>query len=213
MVFERSHQCSSDNRRAGAIGKAIAAHLINAGHEVILANRRGQPAWTKVIANLGPLASRARWHRRLPPTWCSWPSCGRTSRPHYTDCLTGADVSWSTPPTSSILSTVSSSPSTRSKPFGIATGSQVVASLAPGAKVIKAFNTLYVAYIAPDPRHDAGRQVLFFAGDDPTAKESFASVFDQVGFAPVDVGTLREGGPLMQAPTGPLSALHVLKQD
>src|ERR1700744_5687576 len=35
------------------------------------------------------------------------------------------------------------------KSFGIATGSEVVASLAPGARVIKGFNTMYVAYIAP----------------------------------------------------------------
>ena len=39
------------------------------------------------------------------------------------------------------------------------------------------------------------------------------SVFEEVGFATVDIGSLREGGPLMQAPSGPLSALHVLKQD
>ncbi len=35
---------------------------------------------------------------------------------------------------------------------------------------------------------------------------------DSFGFAPVDLGPLREGGRLIQL-GGPLSALHVLKQD
>ena len=34
----------------------------------------------------------------------------------------------------------------------------------------------------------------------------------EFGFAPVDLGTLREGGRLIQL-GGPLSALHALKQD
>jgi 8-hydroxy-5-deazaflavin:NADPH oxidoreductase len=55
--------------------------------------------------------------------------------------------------------------------------------------------------------------VLFYAGDDADAKRSFAATFDGIGFATVDVGSLRIGGPLMQALDGPLSALHVLKQD
>jgi hypothetical protein len=79
--------------------------------------------------------------------------------------------------------------------------------------VLKAFNTMYAAYIVPGPRHAAGRQVLFYAGDDPAAKADFTATFGDVGFAPVDVGSLQAGGPLMQAPGGPLSALHVLKQD
>jgi len=34
-----------------------------------------------------------------------------------------------------------------------------------------------------------------------------------LGFAPVDMGGLRDGGRLMQVGGGPLSALHALKQD
>jgi predicted dinucleotide-binding enzyme len=97
--------------------------------------------------------------------------------------------------------------------LGDQTGSEVIAALAPGARVIKAFNTLYAAYIEPDPRHDAGRQVVFYAGDDPDAKTTIHDVLDQFGFAPVDVGDLHHGGRLMQVNGGPLSALHILKQD
>lgn len=93
------------------------------------------------------------------------------------------------------------------------TGSEWVATLAPGARVVKAFNTLHAGYIEPDPRHPAGRQVLFYAGDDADAKATLHGVADGLGFAPVDLGALREGGRLMQTGGGPLSALHALRQD
>jgi predicted dinucleotide-binding enzyme len=63
-----------------------------------------------------------------------------------------------------------------------------------------------------DPRHHDGRQVLFFAGDDEAANADFAAFGEALGFAPELVGGLREGGRLMQL-GGPLSALHVVKQD
>jgi predicted dinucleotide-binding enzyme len=76
----------------------------------------------------------------------------------------------------------------------------------------KAFNTLFAQHIAADPRHDAGRRVLFLAGDDAAATATFAEWADGLGFAPVNVGDLRTGGRLMQL-SGSLSALHLLKQD
>src|SRR5258707_10267366 len=42
---------------AGAIGQAIANHLVNAGHEVVLSNRRGPSSLEPVVSRLGPLAS------------------------------------------------------------------------------------------------------------------------------------------------------------
>jgi predicted dinucleotide-binding enzyme len=72
---------------------------------------------------------------------------------------------------------------------------------------------LYAKYIAADPRHVEGRQLLFYAGDDAAAKAVFHGVADGIGFASVDAGPLREGGLLMQVGGGLLSALHALKQD
>jgi predicted dinucleotide-binding enzyme len=95
---------------------------------------------------------------------------------------------------------------------GAATPSELVAALAPGARVVKAFNTLHARYIAADPRHPEGRQLLFHAGDDTAAKATFHELAERIGFAPVDVGPLRDGGRLMQV-GGPLSALHALRQD
>jgi len=78
--------------------------------------------------------------------------------------------------------------------------------------VVKAFNTLYGHYIAADPVHHNGRQLLFLAGDDMGAKSQVTDMAAAWGFAPVDMGSLREGGRLMQL-GGPLSGLHALKQD
>jgi 8-hydroxy-5-deazaflavin:NADPH oxidoreductase len=78
--------------------------------------------------------------------------------------------------------------------------------------VVKAFNTLFARVLAADPRHDAGRQVVFYAGDDADAKTRFRELAEAFGFATVDLGSLHEGGRLMQ-PGAPLSGLHVLKQD
>lgn len=97
--------------------------------------------------------------------------------------------------------------------LGAETGSEFVARHAPGARVVKAFNTLYAQYIVPDPRHAEVRRLLFCAGDDADAKTDFCAVADEIGFAPVDAGPLREGGRLMQVGGGLLSALHALKQD
>lgn len=96
--------------------------------------------------------------------------------------------------------------------LGGETGSEWVARHLPGATVIKAFNAMFAEYIMADPRHHDGRQVLFFAGDDDAANAEFAAFGEALGFAPVLVGGLREGGRLMQL-GGPLSALHVIKQD
>ena len=54
--------------------------------------------------------------------------------------------------------------------------------------------------------------MLFLAGDDADAKTTVTELTAGFGFAPVDLGPLRDGGRLMQL-GGPLSGLHVLKQD
>ncbi|WP_405885352.1 NAD(P)-binding domain-containing protein [Streptomyces sp. NBC_01136] len=96
---------------------------------------------------------------------------------------------------------------------GDLTGSEWVASHLPGARVVKALNTLYAPFIAAEPRHAEGRLlVAFYAGDDADAKAAVAGLLDEFGFAALDLGGLREGGQLMQL-DGALSAKHLLLQD
>jgi predicted dinucleotide-binding enzyme len=95
--------------------------------------------------------------------------------------------------------------------LGEETGSEWVARHLPGATIIKAFNAMSASYLAADPRHADGRQVVFYAGDDNTACADFDQLISRLGFAPVYVGDLRDGGKLMQLGK-PLSLLHVIKQ-
>src|ERR1700759_299490 len=68
--------------------------------------------------------------------------------------------------------------------LGDRTGSEYFGSLIPRARVIKAFDTLYARYIAADPRHAAGQQVVFFAGDNQDAKDQFQLLLNELGSRP-----------------------------
>jgi predicted dinucleotide-binding enzyme len=87
----------------------------------------------------------------------------------------------------------------------------VVASLAPGARVVKALNTLLAGNLSADPREAGGRRVLFMSGDDAPAKSEVTKVLDRIGFATIDLGSLSIGGALQQFPGGPLPVHNLIK--
>lgn len=102
-------------------------------------------------------------------------------------------------------------PHFRAVDLGARTSSEVVAGLVPGARVVKAFNHLQAALLAADPRAQGGQRVLFVAGDDAPAEAQVAELAARLGFHPVDLGGLREGGRLTQFPGGALTATHLVK--
>jgi 8-hydroxy-5-deazaflavin:NADPH oxidoreductase len=70
----------------------------------------------------------------------------------------------------------------------------------PGARLVKAFNTLTSGFQASATgRQGDRRAVLFMAGDDPQAKRIVAGLIEDAGFAPADVGGLADAAP-MEAP-------------
>jgi predicted dinucleotide-binding enzyme len=89
--------------------------------------------------------------------------------------------------------------------------SQVVAGLVSGARLVKAFNHLRAQVLASDPRADGGRRVLFYSGDDNTAKAEVAALIDRIGFAGIDLGSLVVGGKLTQFPGGPLPNQNLVR--
>jgi predicted dinucleotide-binding enzyme len=191
---------------AGTVAQAIASHLVAAGHQVTLSNSRDPDTLLDVVTRLGPLASAG-----TPADAAAADMVFLTVRwPQVGDALAGLPE-WDG---RILVDTTNNLESMRPTlaDLGVETASEFVADRAPGARVVKAFNTLYAQYIAADPRHTEGRQLLFYAGDDEAAKADFRTVADAVGFGPVDAGTLRDGGRLMQI-GGPLSALRALRQD
>src|SRR3954451_17316042 len=73
------------------------------------------------------------------------------------------------------------------------TSSEVVRDLAPGAQLVKAFNTLSPELICADARQFGGKCVVFFSGDHVRAKREIARLIDHLGFAGIDLGGLAEG--------------------
>jgi predicted dinucleotide-binding enzyme len=68
-----------------------------------------------------------------------------------------------------------------------------------GARLVKAFNHLPAQTLAADPDIKGGRRVIFLSSDDEKAAAQVAALVEQLGFAPVPLGKLSEGGLLVQA--------------
>jgi predicted dinucleotide-binding enzyme len=70
-----------------------------------------------------------------------------------------------------------------------------IAQLAPGALVIKAFNTVFAA-LYDEIENSNVRPDMLYCGDDKGAKATAAEVIRAAGFEPIDVGSLEEAGAL-----------------
>ena len=77
--------------------------------------------------------------------------------------------------------------------------SAVVAKAFTGAKLVKGFNHLIAATLAADPIVEGSHRVVFLASDDEDATTSVAALAERLGFAPVKLGKLNEGGALVHA--------------
>ena len=77
--------------------------------------------------------------------------------------------------------------------------SAVIAKAFAGAKFVKGFNHLPAATLAADPIVEGGHRVIFLSSDDEDATAPVAALAKQLGFAPVKLGKLNEGGALVHA--------------
>ena len=68
-----------------------------------------------------------------------------------------------------------------------------------GAKVVKGFNHLGASALAADPVVAGGHRAVFLASDDEDAVTPVAALARQLGFAPINLGRLEEGGALVHA--------------
>ena len=82
--------------------------------------------------------------------------------------------------------------------------SEVVAALAPRARIVKAFNSIVTARLNEGPKKNSGRRIVFVSGDHPEPTEFVMSVIESFGFVPIYLGGLATVGHLQQA-GGPLA--------
>jgi predicted dinucleotide-binding enzyme len=188
---------------AGRLGQALARTARRADRSVVIANSRGPESLRSVVDALGAGVTAGTTHDAarssivaLAVPWAS-----------IHDAL--AELSWSgeivIDATNAVLL-----PSLEPVPLGGLTSSEVVAQLVPGARVVKAANTLAADVLGADPRDAGGRRVLFVSGDDEEAKRTVGALFDAAGFFPIDIGDLVAGGGLQQS-GGPLAAHNLVR--
>lgn len=76
---------------------------------------------------------------------------------------------------------------------------QVVADAFAGGRLVKGFNHLVAAVLDQDPAVEGGRRVVFLSSDDDDAAAQVGALAEDLGFAPIQLGGLSEGGLLVQA--------------
>jgi len=77
--------------------------------------------------------------------------------------------------------------------------SKAVEQAFTGGKLVKGFNHLAAAILEQDPAVNGGRRVIFLASDDPDAATEIGMLTENLGFSPIGLGGLSEGGLLVQA--------------
>ncbi|MGY6236130.1 NADPH-dependent F420 reductase [Burkholderia ambifaria] len=77
--------------------------------------------------------------------------------------------------------------------------SAFVANAFSGARLVKGFNHLVAAVLGQDPAIQGGRRVVFLASDDDGAAAEIGTLTEKLGFAPIKLGGLSDGGLLVHA--------------
>lgn len=77
--------------------------------------------------------------------------------------------------------------------------SKAVAQAFTGARLVKGFNHLGAAVLTQDPAAHGGRRVVFLASDDEGAAVEVGVLAESLGFSPIQLGGLSDGGLLVQA--------------
>ena len=177
---------------AGRLGQALARTAQRADRPVVIANSRGPESLTSVVDALGAGATAGTTHDAAR---CSLVAL---AVPWVSVQAALAELAWSGEIVIDATNAVTI-PSLEPLPLSGLTSSEIVAQLVPGARVVKAANTLAADVLGADPHDAGGRRALFVAGDDAAAKNTVAELFDAAGFFPIDIGDLVTGGSLQQA--------------
>src|ERR1700733_12247433 len=174
----------------GKIGHALAKAFARRGIEVSVATTRDPESFAADAAAIGPaiipktlaeavkadiifLAGRCQSHpdvAKALPTWR-----GKT--------VVDVTNAYGVPP----------------EELGGQPSSKFVAQAFSGARLVKGFNHLVAAVLHQDPAVHGGRRVVFLASDDNAAAADIGALAENLGFAPIELGGLSEGGLLVQA--------------
>jgi len=194
---------------SGHIGGTLAQLLVGAGHQVAISNSRGPETLRETVAQLGANARAvtAEEAAELGEVAIVSIPFGRY-RQLPAAALTGKIV----------IDTNNYYPA-RDGHFeqldhDQSTGSELQQQYLAGARAVKAFNAIHWQSLAEmgRPPGDPKRIAIPIAADDPEAKRVVAGLIDQIGFDPVDAGTLGVGGRKFQVGSAVYGQLHTAKE-
>jgi predicted dinucleotide-binding enzyme len=189
---------------AGNIAQAFVRHAAQAGFEIVISSKSGPAALADLAATLGPGVT-----------------AGTVAEAVQAD-LVLLSVPWDA--VAEVLAHVPAwknqilvdttnaiaFPAFKPLDFGAKTSSEIVTELAPGARLVKGFNTLGAANLAAGPHEGAGKRVIFVSGDEAVAKADVLKLIEKMGFAGIDLGGLTTGGRIQEF-GGPFSGANLVK--
>jgi len=183
---------------AGMIGSTAAKLFVRAGHEVVVSNSREPETLRELVAELG---SKGRAMRADDAA--RWAEVVLLAVPWRTpealppvDAVQGKIIIDAMNPYRSDGTVTDLAPST---------SSEETRKRLPGARLVKAFNTIWFKHLAERGRPELpieDRHAIFVAGDDEEAKRVVMQLIEEIGFGAVDTGALADGR--RQEPDAPL---------
>ncbi len=191
---------------AGNIAQAIAPHLLRAGHQVMLSNTKGPQTLQTIITSLGAgaKAGTSKEAAEADIVLLALPWTELASLNGLTDWNNRIVID-------ATNCFITLAPDFKTADLSGRASSEIVSQYVPGARLVKAFNTLYFKILEQKPQKANGNRVLFISGDDAEVKKEVGSIIESIGFAPVDLGTLAIGSKLQQA-KGSLASLSLIKE-
>ena len=175
---------------AGNVGKALAKAFARKGMDVALASRRSPKELAPVAKEIGPTVVPKSMQDAVQADVILLAVPFNT----YADVAKAAE-SWQGKLVIDATNAFGVSP----EELGGRPSSAVIAEALTGAAVVKAFNHLPAAVLAQDPQVGETRRVLFLSSDSEEATQQVSAIVKELGYAPVALGKLAEGGLLVQA--------------
>jgi predicted dinucleotide-binding enzyme len=106
-----------------------------------------------------------------------------------------------------VTNTLDLTPKQREELLGGQLSSEVVSKAFVGARLVKAFNHLPANQLGTNPTVKGQRQAVFVSSNDADASSTVAAAATQIGFAPIELGRLDQGGVPLHVVDGRPGAL------
>jgi hypothetical protein len=180
---------------AGERGAALARGLADAGHQLAVADAADGAAAERLAASLGPSVEATTADEAAgfgDGVVLAGPFAARELLPS-TVAAAGKVL----------IDTMNAGPEDEATLNG-RPSSVVVAEWFPDAVVVKAFNAVDPDLLRMQGRAGTPRErrfVIFLAGDNVRANARVSTLIEEIGFAPVDAGTLQHGSRLFEPGT------------